>query len=71
MNDATDCYRRLRELGIPVLLAFGSLDQKLPRESMTRLHDLLPDIEYHQIEVRATWRTTSSRTESILSSSGS
>jgi pimeloyl-ACP methyl ester carboxylesterase len=50
LNDATDCYRRLGELGIPVLLAFGSLDQKLPRESMTRLHDLLPDIEYHQID---------------------
>ena len=33
-----------------MLLAFGSLDQKLPRESMTRLHDLLPDIEYHQID---------------------
>ena len=50
LNDATDCYRRLREQGIPVLLAFGSLDQKLPRESMSRLRDLLPDIEYHQIE---------------------
>ena len=50
MNDATDCYRRLGELGIPVLLAFGSLNQKLPRESMSRLHDLLPDIEYHQID---------------------
>ena len=50
LNDATDCYRRIRGSGIPVLLAFGSLDQKLPRESMTRLHDLLPDTEYHQIE---------------------
>ena len=50
LNDATDCYRRLREQGIPVLLAFGSLDQKLPRESISRLRDLLPDIEYHQIE---------------------
>ena len=50
LTDATDCYRRLREQGIPVLLTFGSLDQKLPRESMNRLRDLLPDIEYHQIE---------------------
>lgn len=50
LNDATDCYRRIRESGIPVLLAFGSLDQKLPRESMSRLRDLLPGIEYHQIE---------------------
>ena len=50
LNDSTDCYRRIREQGSPVLLAFGSLDQKLPRESMTRLHDLLPDIEYHQID---------------------
>lgn len=33
-----------------MLLAFGSLDQKLPRESMSRLRDLIPDIEDHQIE---------------------
>lgn len=50
LNDATQCYRRLREQGTPVLLTFGSLDQKLPRESMDRLRDVLPGIEYHQIE---------------------
>jgi pimeloyl-ACP methyl ester carboxylesterase len=50
LHDATDCYRRLREQGIPVLLAFGTLDKKLPRESMSRLRDLLPDIDYHKIE---------------------
>jgi pimeloyl-ACP methyl ester carboxylesterase len=50
LKDATDCYRRIQEQGVPVLLAFGSLDQKLPSESMSRLRGLLPDIEYHQIE---------------------
>jgi pimeloyl-ACP methyl ester carboxylesterase len=50
LQDATDCYRRLREQPIPVLLTFGTLDQRLPQESMSRLRDLFPHIEYHQIE---------------------
>jgi pimeloyl-ACP methyl ester carboxylesterase len=50
LNDATDCYRRLRGQRIPVLLTYGSLDQKLPRESMNGLRVVLPDIEYHLIE---------------------
>lgn len=49
-TDATTCYRSVREQGIPVLLTFGTLDQKLPRASMDRLRALLPGIEAHDIE---------------------
>jgi pimeloyl-ACP methyl ester carboxylesterase len=49
-TDATDCYRSVREQGIPVFLTWGSLDQKIPRESMNRLRELIPDIESHEIE---------------------
>jgi pimeloyl-ACP methyl ester carboxylesterase len=48
--DATSCYRRVGEQGIPVLLTCGTLDQKMPRESMSRLRQLLPDVEYHELE---------------------
>ncbi|HZL04282.1 MAG TPA: alpha/beta hydrolase, partial [Coriobacteriia bacterium] len=42
--------RGVGEQGIPLLLTLGTLDQKIPRESMSRLRELLPDIEYHEIE---------------------
>ncbi len=48
--DATPCYRMVGEQGIPLLLTLGTLDQKIPRESMSRLRELLPDIEYHEIK---------------------
>ncbi len=50
LKDATACYRRVGEQGIPLLLTCGTLDQKMPRESMDRLRTLLPQIEYHDIE---------------------
>ncbi len=50
LKDATSCYLSVREQGIPVLLTCGTQDQKIPRESLTRLRELLPDIEYHEIE---------------------
>lgn len=50
LRDATPCYRRLGEQGIPLLLTYGTADQKLPRASMSRLRDLLPGIEYHELE---------------------
>ena len=49
LTDATDCYRGVGDQEIPVLLTYGSLDQKLPPESMSRLRRLLPGIEYHEI----------------------
>lgn len=50
LKDATSCYRDLRERGVAVLLTYGTQDQKIPRESMTRLRTLLPEIEYYEIE---------------------
>ena len=50
LKDATSCYRRVGEQGIPLLLTCGTLDQKMPRDSMDRLRALLPQIEYHDIE---------------------
>lgn len=50
LTDATACYRAVREQGIPVLLTWGVLDQKLPRGSMSRLGELIPGIEHHEIE---------------------
>jgi len=50
LADATSCYRSVGEQGIPLLLTLGTLDQKIARESMSRLRELLPDIEYHEIE---------------------
>lgn len=50
LEDATSCYRRLGEQDIPLLLTLGSRDQKIPKESMSRLRELLPGIEYHEIE---------------------
>ena len=50
LQDATSCYERVREQGIPTLLTWGTLDRKLPEDSMRRLRDLYPQIEYHEIE---------------------
>jgi len=50
LKDATSCYRSVRDQGIPVLLTCGTQDQKMPRECMTRLRELMPDIEYHDID---------------------
>lgn len=50
LKDATSCYRRVRDLGIPVLLTWGTEDRKIPRQSMSRLRALLPDIDYHEID---------------------
>ena len=50
LKDATSCYRSVGEQGIPLLLTLGSLDQMIPPESITRLRELLPEIEYHEFE---------------------
>jgi pimeloyl-ACP methyl ester carboxylesterase len=50
LSDATSCYRRVGNQGIPLLLTCGTRDQKIPHDSMNRLRDLLPDTEYHEIE---------------------
>ncbi|MDR9451105.1 MAG: alpha/beta hydrolase [Acidimicrobiia bacterium] len=50
LADATSCYEGVKAQGIPTLLTWGSQDKGLPAESMRRLCDLLPDIEYHELE---------------------
>ena len=50
LTDATSCYRRIGDQGIPLLLTYGTLDQRLPREQVSRLREFLPDIEYHELE---------------------
>ncbi|WP_369045688.1 alpha/beta fold hydrolase [Sinomonas sp. P10A9] len=50
LHDATSCYRSIAAQGIPVLLTYGAQDQKIPRASMSRLRELVPGIEYHEIE---------------------
>lgn len=50
LRDATSCYERVREQGIPTLLTWGTMDKKLSGDSMRRLRNLLPGIEYHEIE---------------------
>lgn len=50
LKDATSCYRSVGEQNIPLLLTWGSRDQKLPKESMIRLLELLPDTEHHELE---------------------
>jgi len=48
--DATSCYEGVKVQGIPTLLTWGTQDKVLAGDSMSRLRDLLPDIEYHEIE---------------------
>lgn len=50
LRNATDCYLGVKSQGIPVMLTWGTLDQKLPGTSMRRLCDLQPSIEYHELE---------------------
>ncbi|MCV2395154.1 alpha/beta hydrolase [Actinotalea sp. M2MS4P-6] len=50
LTDATDCYRRVGEQHLPMLLTRGTADAKIPEASLTRLRALPPDIEYQEIE---------------------
>jgi len=47
--DATSCYEGVKSQGIPTLLTWGTQDI-LPEDSVRRLRDLIPDIEYHELE---------------------
>ncbi|MDN4476416.1 alpha/beta hydrolase [Demequina sp. SYSU T00192] len=50
LRPATACYQAVKEQGIPVLLTYGTEDQKLPEAQMRRLREFLPDLEYREIE---------------------
>jgi pimeloyl-ACP methyl ester carboxylesterase len=50
LENAASCYEGVKDQGIPTLLTWGTMDKKIPADSMRRLRDLIPDIEYHEIE---------------------
>lgn len=50
LEDATACYRAVAAQGIPLMLTCGTMDQKIPRDSIRRLREALPDVEYHELE---------------------
>ena len=50
LKDAVSWYESVREQGIQTLLTWGTLDKSIPGDSMNRLRDLLPGIEYHELE---------------------
>ena len=50
LTDATSCYEGVKAQGVPTLLTWGTEDKLLTGDSMSRLRDLLPTIEYHEIE---------------------
>ncbi|MDJ0923268.1 MAG: alpha/beta hydrolase [Acidimicrobiia bacterium] len=49
-TDPTAAYENVKAQGIPTLLSWGTQDKLILEDSMRRLRDLLPDIEYHEIE---------------------
>jgi pimeloyl-ACP methyl ester carboxylesterase len=49
-TDPTAAYEDMKTQGIPMLLIWGTDDKMLPKDSMKRLQDLIPDIEYHEID---------------------
>ena len=50
LQDTTSCYASVKEQRIPTLLTWGTLDKSIPGDSMSRLRDLLPGIEYHELD---------------------
>lgn len=49
VGDATSCKEGVKSQGIPTLLTWGT-QHILPEDSVRRLRDLIPDIEYHELE---------------------
>lgn len=50
LSDATVYYKQIKEIGIPVLLTWGENDKSISYESMERLCELMPTIQYYQIK---------------------
>jgi pimeloyl-ACP methyl ester carboxylesterase len=50
LNDATEFYVEVKKQGIPMLLTWGKQDQSISGESMSKLRELIPTIEYHEFE---------------------
>lgn len=50
IDDATIYYEKLGEEEIPIMLTWGENDKKNTKESMEKLQQLIPKIQYHEIE---------------------
>jgi pimeloyl-ACP methyl ester carboxylesterase len=50
LRDATSCYQGVEDQGILTLLTWGTEDKLILEDSMRRLRDLLPGLEYHEID---------------------
>ncbi len=50
LNDATEFYVEVKKQGIPMLLTWGKQDRSISGESMSKLRELMPMIEYHEFE---------------------
>jgi pimeloyl-ACP methyl ester carboxylesterase len=50
VNDATDFYKQVKDQGIPMLLTWGKNDKSISGESMDRLRNIIPKIQYHELE---------------------
>lgn len=49
-TDATPYYEQVKQQGIPVLLTWGENDNSISKESMDRLQNLIPHIQYYEIK---------------------
>lgn len=50
LNDPTIYYKQVKQQDIPVLLTWADHDKSISQESMKRLCELIPNIQYHQIK---------------------
>lgn len=50
LSNATESYRRLAPDGLPCLLTWGNRDRSIGRASMEALRELMPRLEYHELE---------------------
>ena len=45
-----DYYKKVKNQACPILLTLGTKDKSIPKESMKRLRELIPSIEYHELK---------------------
>ena len=50
LNDATEFYVEVKKQRTPMLLTWGKQDRSISGESMSKLRELMPTIEYHEFE---------------------
>ena len=49
LENNTDYYEKVRDQNRPILLTWGNKDKSISGESMKRLRELIPSIEYHKL----------------------